>query len=344
MTTAGSPVGIAAIAKAIAAVNTVLKEFPAGEVQGDRDDEREPCEDEDLLRELVELPRERRLRVLLPLQEVGDVPDLCLHARRGDDEVPRAAGDVRVHVDHVRPVAERRVRRPDRVGPLRDRQTLSGERRLVDLERGGGQEAPVGGNDIARLEPDGVAGDELFRRNLGQVPVPADAGLDDHHLLKRRDRFGRLALLPEAENGVEQGQEDDQDPRPVLLDRVDAADAGDQQDDLHRISVLAHECAPARLLLGLGEAVGAVLLEPFRGFANGEAALSVGAELRDGLLAAQEEPRRLGGHPFRIVQGCPRSITRSELFGGATRIIRSGGCPIPLLPFRLSVLRKETDG
>ena len=81
---------------------------------------------------------------------------------------PGAAGDVGVHVDHVGAVAERRVRRRDRSTPLRHRQALAGERRLGDLERGGAQQAPVGGDDVAGLDRDDVAGHELLGRQLGQ--------------------------------------------------------------------------------------------------------------------------------------------------------------------------------
>jgi hypothetical protein len=61
--------------------------------------------------------------------------------------------------------------------------------------------------------------------------------------------------LAEAERRVEQGQQQDHDPGAVLLDRVDRDHAGGQQDDLHRVLVLAQERAPARLGLRLGEAV-----------------------------------------------------------------------------------------
>ena len=103
-------------------------------------------------------------------------------------------------------------------------------------------------------------GHELLGRQLRQRPVATHPRLDDHHLLKRRHRRRRLALLAEPEHRVEQRQQQDHDPRARLLDRVDRDDPRDQQHDLHRVLVLAHERVPARLGLRLGEAVRAVAL------------------------------------------------------------------------------------
>ena len=97
-------------------------------------------------------------------------------------------------------------------------------------------------------------------------PLAEDPRLDDHHLLERGDRRRRLALLIQAENGVEQRQEEQDEAGAELVQRPDAPDARDEQDDLHRVAVLAHERAPARLALGGDERVRAVLLEPPRGF------------------------------------------------------------------------------
>ena len=47
-----------------------------------------------------------------------------------------------------------------------------------------------------------------------ELAVAAHARLDDHHLLQRGDRLGRLALLAQAEHGVEQRQEEQDEPVP----------------------------------------------------------------------------------------------------------------------------------
>ena len=101
------------------------------------------------------------------------------------------------------------------------------------------EQAPVRGDDVAGLDRDDVAGDELLGRELDQRAVAAHLRLDDHHLLQRGDGRCGLALLAQAEDGVQERQQDQDDAGAVLLERDDAADAGDEQDDLHRVAVLA---------------------------------------------------------------------------------------------------------
>ena len=195
---------------------------------GDRDE---------LLGQLLELDGQRRLRLVLALQHPGDVADLGRHARRRDDELARPARHVGVHVDHVGAVAERRVRRRDRLDALADGQALAGQRRLGHLQRRGREHPPVG---RARTSPASISttspGHELLGRQLRERAVAAHARLDDHHLRQRRHRRRRLALLVEAEHGVEQRQQQDHDPRARLLDRVDRDHARGQQHDLHRVA------------------------------------------------------------------------------------------------------------
>ncbi len=257
MTTAGRPVGIAEIANAIAAVKTVSKLSPRDRLRIDRDGHGRAGDDEDLARQLLQLLRQRRVFVL----GASGACARCGRPRSPSRSVvttklPGAAGHVRVHEDHVGPVAERRVRptRPQ-LDALRDRQALARQRRLGDLERRRRQQPPVGGHDVARLDRDDVARDELLRRDLHELAVAAHARLDDHHLLQRRDRLGRLALLAQPEHGVEQRQEEQDEAGAELVERIDAADPGHEQHDLHRVAVLAHERAPAWLDFGDGELV-----------------------------------------------------------------------------------------
>ena len=162
---------------------------------------------------------------------------------------------------------------------LADRQALAGQRRLGDLERRRRQHAPVGRDDVARLDRDDVAGHELLGRQLRERAVAAHARLDDHHLRQRRHGRRGLALLVEAEHRVEQRQQQDHDPRAGLLDRVDRDHAGDQQHDLHRVVVLAQERVPARLRLGLGEAVGPVARQPLGRLVARQPALGLDLQL-----------------------------------------------------------------
>ena len=195
---------------------------------------------------------------------------------------------------------------------LADRQALAGQRRLGDLQRRRGEHAPVGGHDVAGLDLDDVAGHELLGRQLRERAVAAHARLDDHHLRQRRHGRRRLALLVEAEHGVEQRQQQDHDPGARLLDRVDRDHAGDQQHDLHRVLVLAQERVPARLRLRLGELVRPVARQALgRLVARQARARARRRSSRSRVLAREHVPgRRLGRRRSRPVRWSP---SRSSL-------------------------------
>jgi len=69
---------------------------------------------------------------------------------------------------------------------------------------------PVRGHDIARLDRDDVAGNQLLGGDLRQLAVPPHLGLGDHHLLQGGDGRGGLPLLLQAHDRVEQRHEDQQ--------------------------------------------------------------------------------------------------------------------------------------
>jgi hypothetical protein len=125
--------------------------------------------------------------------------------------------------------------RPTSLGALGYGQAVPGQRGLVDLQRGRLQQPPVRGHDIARLDRDDVAGNQLPGGDLRELAVPPHPGLDDHHLLQGGDGRGGLPLLMQALDRAEQRQQDQQDARAELLERVEAADAGREQDDLHGV-------------------------------------------------------------------------------------------------------------
>ena len=222
--------------------------------------------------QLVELPRERRLLLLDAAQHPGDLAHLGVHPGRGDDHLAPAARHGRVHVGHVEPVAERDVRAGYRVDRLQDRRALAGERGFLDLQRRGHEQATVRGNLVARLEGDDVSGNELLRGDLDKLAVAADMSSDHEHLLQRGDALGRLALLIQAQDGIEDGQPDDDEAGSELLEGDHADDRRAEQDELHQVAVLAQERPPAGLLLRFGELVRAELLAPPLDFGGVETA------------------------------------------------------------------------
>ena len=136
---------------------------------------------------------------------------------------------------------------------------------------------------------DDVAGDELPGGDLRQLAVPHDLGLDDHHLLEGGDGRGRLPLLMQAENRVEQRQQDQDDAGLPLL-QEEAHDAGHQQDDLHRVGVLADERAPPGLGLPGVELVRAEPLGPRGGLGRAETETVVHLLLLEDPIGAQRVP------------------------------------------------------
>jgi hypothetical protein len=210
-------------------------------------------------------------------------------------KVARAASHVGVHVHHVGAVAERSVGARHGLTALGDGQALPGQRGLVDLQRGRRQQPPVRGHDIARLHRDDVAGDQLPGGKLRQLAVPPHPGRDDHHLLQGGDGRGGLPLLMQALDRVEQRQQDQQDARAELLERVQAADAGREQHELHRVAVLPDECVPAGLGPADGELVRAEFLDPHGRLGRAETALPVHPFGAKDLIDAKRVPREFAG-------------------------------------------------
>ena len=253
------------------------------------------------------------------------MPDLRRHPGRGDGEPTRSAGHVRVHVDHVGPVSERRVGIADRLEPLRDGHALAGQRRLAHLERRRLEQAPVRRDEVAGIERHDVAGHETLRRQLDEPAVAAHARLDDHHLLERSDCFGRLPLLAKPEHRVEERQEQDHEAGAELVQRPDAANACDEQDDLHRVVVLTDEHAPARLGLGRREHVRTVRLQPHLGLRLRQTAGRVDVQVLGDLLGRQRVPMLVRRCLWsRDVYGRRHRLALSFCVGTAARALGRG--------------------
>ena len=119
--------------------------------------------------------------------------------------MPRAAGHVRVHVDHVGPVAERRVaarRRSRPTSPTGRLSPVSADSATSSVAAS--SRRPSAGTmspaSIATTSP----GTSCSAGNSTSCAVAANPRLDEHHLLERRDRLRRLALLVQAEDRVEE--------------------------------------------------------------------------------------------------------------------------------------------
>jgi hypothetical protein len=271
----------------------VVERLAADEPDQDDERQRRRGHDRDQHRQLVELARERRFLLLDLAQHPRDLADLGVHARRRDDHLAAPAGDGRVHVSHVHAIAERDVVAGDRLDRFQDRRALTGQSRLLDLERRSHEQAPVRRDLVACLEGNDVPGHELLGGNVRNRSVTPHVRLDQEHLLERGDALGGLALLIQAENGVEHRQTEDRDPRRELLERDHAHDRRADEDELHQVPVLAQERVPARLLRLLGELVRPVLRAALLDLGGVEPRLRVDSELSASVIGREAVPRGL---------------------------------------------------
>ena len=125
---------------------------------------------------------------------------LRLRAGRGDDELGAPAREQRVHVGHVEPVAERRIRRRQGSGLLADRLGFAGQCRFVDLEPCGENKPPVGRHAVARLQQHDVARHQVVGSDLVLLALAPHAGLDGQHRLQGGQAPLGAVLLVEADD------------------------------------------------------------------------------------------------------------------------------------------------
>ena len=104
---------------------------------------------------------------------------------------------------------------------------------------------PSAGHDVAGLELDDVAGDDLDRRHERDRAVAHHLRLRHLQFRKRIDARARLQLLPRAEHDVQQDQQRHDQPRRDLADREAHRHDG-HQHDVHRVAQLPQRHPPDR--------------------------------------------------------------------------------------------------
>ena len=149
-----------------------------------------------------------------PLEHPGDLADLGRHAGRRDDHLAAAARHGRVHVGHVERGRRAGRRRPApastdfSTGVLSPVSAASSISSVAATSR-----RPSAGILSPASKVTTSPGHELLGRDVHRLAAAAHVRLDQQHLLERRDALGRLALLVQAEDGVQHGQADDHDAR-----------------------------------------------------------------------------------------------------------------------------------
>ena len=253
--------------------------------QREHDHHRDPGGAGDPERERVELPGERSLLALRRRQHSRDRPHLRVGAGRRHDHDAAPVCHGSVHERHVALVAGVQLAVLLLHGLLVGGRALSGQGRLVDLQRRRLEDAPVGGDGVAGREKHDVADDDLLGVDLGLGAVAADAGGCLDHRLEGVHRALRLALLAQADRGVQDGDREHERGGAPLLDR-ERHDRCADQDDLHVAAVLVEEPPPAGHRLLLGQRVGAVLGQQFRRLDIREAGRRLDAEAMGYVRAA----------------------------------------------------------
>ena len=138
--------------------------------------------DADLSREVFHPDGDRRLARLRRRDRPCDLPDLGILA--GCNHEPRrpAAHDGAAGIEHVSAVGQGKGG-VDCTGALLDRVRLAGQERLVDGERLRPRNADIGGNAVAGLQDDAVAGNQVFRRDGRLAIAPPHPCPDPEYLL-----------------------------------------------------------------------------------------------------------------------------------------------------------------
>ncbi len=86
---------------------------------------------------------------------------------------------------------------------LLDRHGLAGEKRLVDEQAACAQQAQVGRDLVASFEKHDVARHEIPHCDLRALPVAKNEGTGSDHAANGVERLLGLALLDEADDGVD---------------------------------------------------------------------------------------------------------------------------------------------
>ena len=234
--------------------------------QEENDDADRQHEDRQDLAEFAEFLLERGFALRSLREHVGNFTHFGVHSRRHDDRSASSVGDRATHVDHVLAVAERHlfaVLHFKRVDHFVDRNALSGERGLFDLEAVALYDPSVRGNLVARFKLHNVSDNEVLAVDDPEHSVAVDLARRRRHLRQRLDRLFGLVLLVNSEDRVD---DDDRHDYNDVREALAVDDGGDQrncrrrnQNENHRVGHLLEKPDDERDLFLLGKLVLAVL-------------------------------------------------------------------------------------
>ncbi|OPY04920.1 MAG: hypothetical protein A4E66_02521 [Syntrophus sp. PtaB.Bin001] len=183
------------------------------------------------LAELGDLPEQGGLQFLGGGDEFGYPPHLRSVTNGHHDTYSLAVGNQGRTIGHVLPVRQDRI-----VGQglviLLDGHGLSGERRFVDLQVAGRNQAHIGRDLVPGLQQDDVARHHLGRRNPLLLAGTEDRSLRDHGPGKGLHRLYGFGLLKETDCGIdEHDPEDHPGIHPFLKEK---GDQGGGKENVHK--------------------------------------------------------------------------------------------------------------
>ncbi len=223
------------------------------------------------------------------LDQVGDAAEFGLHPR-GDHE--REAASLRndgAHVAHVATVAERQVIARESGGLLLHGFGFARQRGFLNAEIDRFEQAHVRGQDVARLELEDVAWDEISRGEGNQLPVADDAHFGHGKFLQRGDGLFGAIFLHESEDRIQ--QDDGSDGDGVLRVAEQAShDRGRDEDENHRGGDLLPEDFQRGASAFFDEFVAAILNEALLRLVLHQAFFLVRAQIGQGFLDFEQMP------------------------------------------------------
>ena len=116
------------------------------------------------------------------LEQGGDSAECRAHAGGGDNHEAASVGDRRAAEHHVAAIGDKgAVRLLDHLGRLVDGHRFAGERGFIDPKVGCLEQAPVGDDEVSRIEVDDVASNDVASREQDGGAITADPRLRRRH-------------------------------------------------------------------------------------------------------------------------------------------------------------------
>ena len=193
------------------------------------------------------------LGFLFLAQQLGNLAQLRIQARRDHDASPAPIGGHGTLVGHVGAVPQRRIQFAKQDIHLFHRLGFPGQGRLLDLQARHIKQSQVSRNDIAGLQHDQIARHQLAGRYRVQLALAQYLRGGTRQSPERCDGALRPVFLHKADDRVQHHDDDDGDGIGDIPEQA-RNQAGHHQHDDHEVGELTeeHPQRAARPLLGNG--------------------------------------------------------------------------------------------